>query len=222
MSRYASDPASPPADGEDALCLGCGKLLTPVQWQLDPCLANAVDGAHRAAPDIMTPDELVTVMRHLGLTDVGLDGLGRPAGTLPGGRRVTIGRSPGPGPAGHGIFAALPPARALAEIARYLPDSASTQAAPAASARPAAAREDDPMPALTARDQQILAFERRHWTPGAKEHAIAEQFGLTETRYYQLLNDLIDRAEALAADPSLVNRLRAQRARRQRVRRPAP
>lgn len=220
MSRNASDPADPPAGGEDALCLGCGELLTPVQWQFHPCPADAVDGAHRAAPEIMTPDELVAVMRDLGLTDVGLDGLGRPAGTLPGGRRVTIGHSPGP--AGHGIFADLPPARALAEIARYLPGGASTQAAPAASARPAAAREDDPMPALTARDQQILAFERRHWTPGGKEHAIAEQFGLTETRYYQLLNDLIDRAEALTADPALVNRLRAQRARRQRVRRPRP
>jgi len=42
------------------------------------------------------------------------------------------------------------------------------------------------------------------------------------TRYYQLLNELIDRPEALAFDPVLVKRLRAQRARRQRMRSPRP
>ncbi len=42
------------------------------------------------------------------------------------------------------------------------------------------------------------------------------------TRYYQLLNELIDRPEALAYDPVLVKRLRAQRARRQRMRSPRP
>jgi hypothetical protein len=44
--------------------------------------------------------------------------------------------------------------------------------------------------------------------------------GLTATRYYQVLNELIDRPEALAFDPVLVKRLRAQRARRQRIRSP--
>jgi hypothetical protein len=43
---------------------------------------------------------------------------------------------------------------------------------------------------------------------------------LPATRYYQLLNELIDRPEALAFDPALVKRLRAQRARRQRIRSP--
>jgi hypothetical protein len=43
---------------------------------------------------------------------------------------------------------------------------------------------------------------------------------LPPTRYYQLLNELIDRPEALAFDPMLVKRLRAQRARRQRIRSP--
>jgi hypothetical protein len=42
------------------------------------------------------------------------------------------------------------------------------------------------------------------------------------TRYYQLLNELIDRPEALEFDPALVKRLRAQRARRQRIRSPRP
>jgi Protein of unknown function (DUF3263) len=46
--------------------------------------------------------------------------------------------------------------------------------------------------------------------------------GITATRYYQLLNALIDTPEALRFDPTLVKRLRAQRARRQRVRSPRP
>jgi len=75
------------------------------------------------------------------------------------------------------------------------------------------------VPALSERDMRILAFERRGWrSPGAKEQAIAEVLDLSATRYYQLLNELIDRPEALAFDPALVKRLRAQRARRQRIR----
>ncbi len=66
---------------------------------------------------------------------------------------------------------------------------------------------------------RILAFERRGWrSPGVKEQAITEVFDMAPTRYYQLLNDLIDRPEALAFDPVLVKRLRAQRARRHRIR----
>jgi hypothetical protein len=77
------------------------------------------------------------------------------------------------------------------------------------------------MAALQERDQRILAFERRVWrSPGAKELEIRETFALSATRYYQLLNELIDRPEALAFDPALVKRLRAQRARRQRIRSP--
>jgi hypothetical protein len=79
------------------------------------------------------------------------------------------------------------------------------------------------MPALSERDMRVLAFERGTWrTAGAKEQAIAEVLGLTATRYYQLLNDLIDTQEALRFDPTLVKRLRGQRARRQRVRSPKP
>jgi hypothetical protein len=77
------------------------------------------------------------------------------------------------------------------------------------------------MSGLTEQGQQILAFERRSWqAPGAKEQAIAEALALDVTRYYQLLNELLDLPEALAADPVLVNHLRAQRARRRRVRAP--
>ena len=79
------------------------------------------------------------------------------------------------------------------------------------------------MPALSEREMSVLAFERGTWrTPGAKEQAISEVFGITATRYYQLLNELIDSADALKFDPVLIKRLRAQRARRQRIRSPYP
>lgn len=72
---------------------------------------------------------------------------------------------------------------------------------------------------LTRRERDILAFERQWWKyAGAKEQAIKELFDLSGTRYYQVLNALIDRPEALAADAMLVKRLRRQRATRQRAR----
>ena len=72
---------------------------------------------------------------------------------------------------------------------------------------------------LSDRDQAILAFERQWWKyAGAKETAVREQFDMSATRYYQVLNALIDRDEALAADPLLVRRLRRLRAARQRQR----
>jgi Protein of unknown function (DUF3263) len=77
------------------------------------------------------------------------------------------------------------------------------------------------MSGLSDLDIRILAFERRGWrSPGAKEQAISDVLDLPATRYYQLLNELIDKPEALAFDPVLVKRLRAQRARRQRIRSP--
>ncbi len=79
------------------------------------------------------------------------------------------------------------------------------------------------MSSLTESELRVLAFERGTWrTAGSKEQAIAEVLGLTATRYYQLLNELIDRPEALKVDPELVKRLRAQRGRRQRIRSPGP
>jgi hypothetical protein len=84
-----------------------------------------------------------------------------------------------------------------------------------AAARPSA----DPAARLGERDEEILEFERQWWKyAGAKETAIRESFDMSATRYYQVLNALIDRPEALAADPLLVRRLRRMRAERQRVR----
>ena len=72
---------------------------------------------------------------------------------------------------------------------------------------------------LADRDQRILRFERQWWKyAGAKEQTIRDEFGMSATRYYQVLNALIDRPEALATDPLLVRRLRRLRAARQRQR----
>ncbi|CAM3645174.1 DUF3263 domain-containing protein [Occultella aeris] len=72
---------------------------------------------------------------------------------------------------------------------------------------------------LSERDAEILAFERQWWKyAGAKETAIRELFDMSATRYYQVLNALIDDPTALAAEPMLVKRLRRMRSTRQRER----
>jgi len=72
---------------------------------------------------------------------------------------------------------------------------------------------------LTDRDRAILEFERQWWKyAGAKESAIKDLFDLTPPRYYQLLNDIIDRPAALEFDAMLVKRLRRLRDSRQRAR----
>src|SRR4029078_2253371 len=75
---------------------------------------------------------------------------------------------------------------------------------------------EDGVDGLNRRDREILGFERQWWKyAGAKEQAIRELFDMSATRYYQVLNALIDTPAALAADPMLVKRLRRVRARRQ-------
>ena len=72
---------------------------------------------------------------------------------------------------------------------------------------------------LTERERAILQLERSWWTePGPKEVAITEQLELSASRYYELLNELLDRPEAEAHDPLVVRRLRRMRDRRRRSR----
>jgi len=72
---------------------------------------------------------------------------------------------------------------------------------------------------LSERDLEILQFERQWWKyAGAKEAAIKDLFDMSATRYYQVLNALIDNPAALAADPMLIKRLRRLRSQRQRTR----
>jgi hypothetical protein len=74
---------------------------------------------------------------------------------------------------------------------------------------------------LTELEMRILAFERSLWrSPGAKEREILDSVGVTPTRYYQLLNELIDRPDAAQFDPALVARLRRRRIARARLRSP--
>ena len=84
------------------------------------------------------------------------------------------------------------------------------------------ARSAESMPSgdrLSDRDREILEFERQWWKyAGAKEQAIRDLFDMSATRYYQVLNALIDNPAALEADPMLVKRLRRMRAARQRAR----
>ncbi|KIR62787.1 MULTISPECIES: DUF3263 domain-containing protein [Micromonospora] len=136
----------------------------------------------------------------------------RPEPARPGGREATGTR--------EGVT--VPPPRSA-------PDAATP--APATRAEPGAAEPEpepgaDPAepvaaaPGLTERELRILAFEQQWWRhAGAKEQSIRDTFGLSATRYYQLLNGLLDNPAALAAEPVLVGRLRRLRSSRARNRR---
>lgn len=90
----------------------------------------------------------------------------------------------------------------------------------AAAAQPRAhdAASDRPN-GLSDRELEVLEFEQQWWKyAGAKEHAVRERFGMSSTRYYQVLNRLIEKPEAMRADPMLVKRLRKTRAARARTR----
>lgn len=72
---------------------------------------------------------------------------------------------------------------------------------------------------LSEREQSILDFEKQWWRhAGAKEQAIRDRFELSGTRYYQILNSLLDKPAALEHDPVLVGRLRRLRGSRSRSR----
>lgn len=65
----------------------------------------------------------------------------------------------------------------------------------------------------------MLTFEMKWWKyAGAKESNVRDEFDMSMTRYYQLLNALIDKPDALRANPLLVSRLRRLGAARQRQR----
>ena len=75
------------------------------------------------------------------------------------------------------------------------------------------AQEESAIPTgLSDLEVRILDFEGSWWRyAGAKEAAIKDLFDLRAARYYHLLNDLIDRDDALATSPMLVKRLRRLR-----------
>ncbi len=72
---------------------------------------------------------------------------------------------------------------------------------------------------LSSRSRAILDFERTWWSEdGPKEVAIKQRFSLSSGRYYQLLNELLESADAMDYDPLVVRRLRRLRDRRRRAR----
>jgi hypothetical protein len=72
---------------------------------------------------------------------------------------------------------------------------------------------------LTDRDRAILDFERSWWAePGPKERRIRDRFQLSSTRYYEILNQLLEDPDAMDHDPLLIRRLRRLRDGRRRRR----
>lgn len=69
-----------------------------------------------------------------------------------------------------------------------------------------------PSTSLTDRDQQMLTMAGAHYQrQGARESDVRKLFTITPTAFYQRINQLLDLEDALAWNPLLVKRLRAQR-----------
>ncbi|WP_233512617.1 DUF3263 domain-containing protein [Micromonospora deserti] len=116
--------------------------------------------------------------------------------------------------------APVPPPRSAPDAETAPPSAPDADPTDALTTGGAGGDPHGPAAGLTEREREILAFEQRWWRhAGAKEQAIRDNFGLSATRYYQLLNALLDHPAALAAEPVLVGRLRRLRSSRARNRR---
>ena len=67
-------------------------------------------------------------------------------------------------------------------------------------------------------ERQVLAFAVEHHLAGRYDQLVQQHLGCSVTRYLQTLAEMLHRLEVLAAAPELVERLRALRDRRQRLR----
>ncbi|MEH0825271.1 MULTISPECIES: DUF3263 domain-containing protein [unclassified Micromonospora] len=144
-------------------------------------------------------------------------------------QRAAVDRPDPPGPTAATRHAgAVPPPRTAPPVESTPPDRSAPvddstspdDAAPSGGPASTPAPSDAPGDGLTERERRILAFEAQWWKhAGAKEQAIRDTFGLSATRYYQLLNALLDQPAALAAEPVLIGRLRRLRSSRARNRR---
>ncbi len=73
---------------------------------------------------------------------------------------------------------------------------------------------------LTERDRRILELEREWWTDvSVKRSEITDELGISTSRYYELLNELIESPAAERHDPLVVHRLRRMRDERRQARR---
>ena len=72
---------------------------------------------------------------------------------------------------------------------------------------------------MTDDDRRMLDFAGRWWrTAGAAEDAIRAEFGISATRFWQKVNQLLEEPDAAAYAPTLVSRLRRIRDTRSRRR----
>lgn len=73
--------------------------------------------------------------------------------------------------------------------------------------------------ALTELQKKVLVFESSLETgEGSKEGHIRDEFGLSATRYYQLLDALLQNRDALAAEPMLIHRLQRAKMHKEELR----
>ena len=80
-------------------------------------------------------------------------------------------------------------------------------------------RSDGVTDGLTDQDRAIIDFERAWWqASGRKDVAVRERLGLSPSRYYTCLNQLLEKPEAMDYDPMVVRRLRRMRDQRRRAR----
>jgi hypothetical protein len=145
--------------------------------------------------------------------------LPRQSDAAPGRSGTADGAEPRSEPSGSGAAES-----SAAESSAAESSAAESSAAESSGADSHAAQSDAPHSTgtdagLSERDRAVLDFEKRRWRhAGAKEQDIRDRFGISATRYYQVLNALLDRPEALAFEPLVVNRLRRLREARQRAR----
>ncbi|OCH80383.1 DUF3263 domain-containing protein [Gordonia sp. UCD-TK1] len=70
---------------------------------------------------------------------------------------------------------------------------------------------------MTDDDRRMLDLAGARWNyAGSLEQTVRDEFGISLTRFYQRINQLIDTEEALAYSPVVVNRLRRLRTPRRR------
>jgi hypothetical protein len=73
---------------------------------------------------------------------------------------------------------------------------------------------------LSAEERAVIDFERTWWTAQShrtKQESVRTELGLSPTRYYAVLESLVDSPAALAYDPLLIRRMRRRRAERRRA-----
>ena len=65
---------------------------------------------------------------------------------------------------------------------------------------------------MTEEERRMLDLAGQRWNyPGSLEQKVRDEFGISLTRFWQIINQLVDTEKALAYAPITVNRLRRLR-----------